>query len=98
MPAGVDDAGFRPLAVAVWAGADGWPAPLTADVSFFSVPRETRAALSELMRHEGVPLVLDWIRALQSAPETHRDPRRRLAVYLHRGALGHAEHVGWLPA
>ena len=95
LPPVVADAGFRALAVAVWAGADGRPAPLTADVSFYAVPREERAALSALMRQSGIPLMLRWIRALERAAETRRDTRHRLALYLQGDAIAHAEHSGW---
>jgi hypothetical protein len=97
MPAGTSDAGFRPLSRATWAGLDGRPAPMTADVSFFSVPPDERAQLRALMCQEGLPLVLGWIRELETGPQTRRDATHRLAVYLNRGQLAHAEHTGWPP-
>jgi hypothetical protein len=43
------------------------------------------------MVEEALPLVLTWLRSVELGPETGRVVMRRLAVYVNRGLVEHAE-------
>jgi hypothetical protein len=92
-PARVRGGAFRALGSGSWRGLDpsGIDPPFSSSLRIYSVPRELRAELGLRLRDEGLPLMLRWVRRIETGPETVRTEKHRLAVYLYDGRVESAE-------